>query len=204
MYAVTFKRKRNNIRSRAVRAAASLLIICIALSAYTFAADCRGVRSKVLRLRIIANSDMLCDQEAKTAVRDRILSMSADIFSDCRDLEQAAEKARQMIGSFTEAAADVLRERGFDYGVSAGICREVFGTRSYGSVTLPAGEYTALRITLGEGGGHNWWCVMFPMLCVPSSGNGGADVFNSGERRVTELDGYDLRFKCAELFIKSE
>lgn len=185
------------------RGIAALFVFCAVISMFSFAADSRGVREKVLRLHIVANSDMLCDQEAKLAVRDRILALSADIFSGCGDLGSAAARAGSRLRSFEEAAAEVLRERGFDYGARAYLCRDSFPTRSYGKVTLPAGEYTALRIELGAGEGHNWWCVMFPMLCVPSSGGAGMeDILNKGERRVTEMDGYDLRFKCAELFEK--
>ena len=184
--------------------------MCIALKMLSFGSECDSVRAKVLRLHVIANSDALCDQSVKLAVRDRLLECSEDIFVGCTDLDDALSAAESMLPELEEAAADELRRNGCGYGVKVCLCRDRFPTRVYssdesgsGTYTLPAGVYNALRVELGEARGHNWWCVMFPMLCVPSSGGCGAeDVLSPDEMNVVSCDGYDVRFACVEWYEK--
>ena len=100
-------------------------------------------------------------------------------------------------------AESVLRENGFSYSVDAKLVTEYFTTRVYDDFTMPAGEYLALKIILGEGAGHNWWCVMFPPLCLPAAtekcdidaffGENGADIIESSPE-------YEIRFKIVEVF----
>lgn len=183
------------------KAAAVSLALCVVLNLFSFLDDVDGVRNKVLRLRVIANSDMLCDQRLKLAVRDGILDLSGDIFDGCEDIAEAEAMAQSRFGEFESAARGIIAANGFDYDVRLSLCRDRFPTRNYGGTVLPAGEYNTLRIEIGSAQGHNWWCVMFPMLCVPSSGQQGMeDILSDGELRVVEADGYDVRFKCAELY----
>ena len=119
----------------------------------------------IFRLHVIANSDSAEDQAAKLAVRDAILSYERDMW----DVSSAAEtKARLMADGegLCDAIDTALAEYGMDYTAELHVGRYDFPDREYGGVVYPAGEYEALRVILGEGAGKNWWCVMFPPLCI--------------------------------------
>ena len=164
----------------------------------------KNVRSGVLRLHVVANSDSDEDQTVKLLVRDEVLRTGTDIFDGSVTANEAESRIKPKIKDIENAARRVLRENGFEYGVRAETVNEYFDARQYDDITLPAGKYEAVRITLGEGEGKNWWCVMFPPLCLPAvtrSENGNAAVFSQDERRVVENSPkYEVRFKIAELF----
>lgn len=134
----------------------------------TFAADCGSVRGEVLRLHIPANSDSGEDQAVKLELRDFLLEEYGGELSDCGNLAAAEVRARELLPEIERRCTKFLRERGFDYGAKAELTDMYFTTREYDRLILPAGKYTALRITLGSGEGHNWWCVIFPQLCLPA------------------------------------
>ncbi len=124
-----------------------------------------SLEDKTLRLHILANSDAREDQEQKLRLRDRILEEVHSITAHCRDMEEAERVLRTMLPQLEETAGAYLAAEGSSYGVSVALCRESFPTRQYDTFSLPAGEYHALRIVIGEGKGKNWWCVVFPTLC---------------------------------------
>lgn len=139
-----------------------------ALGAFrTFSADCERVRGEVLRLHIPANSDSEEDQAVKLLVRDRLLEEFGGLLSG-GSLVEAEEKARELLPEIERRACGILAENGFPYGAKAELVDMRFETREYDRLILPAGEYRALRVTLGKGAGHNWWCVIFPQLCLPA------------------------------------
>ena len=145
------------------------LIVSLAFGAFeVFAEDCGEVRSEVLRLHIPANSDSEEDQAVKLELRDFLLAEYGNELSGCGDLSAAEERVRGLLPEIERRCTDFLRERGFNYGARAELVDMYFTTREYDRLILPAGEYTALRITLGSGEGHNWWCVIFPQLCLPA------------------------------------
>ncbi len=119
----------------------------------------------VLRLHVIANSDSAADQKAKLAVRDAILAIEADMIG-CADESEAKAALLADGGALLEAAEETLRAHGMDYGAQLMLGRYEFPERVYGDAVYPAGEYEALRVVLGEGQGQNWWCVLFPPLCI--------------------------------------
>ena len=144
-------------------------IFFTALGAFAvFAEHCENVRGEVLRLHIPANSDSPEDQAVKLEIRDMVLNEFGSRFTDCPDLSLAEEQAALLIPEIERRCTEYLHESGFDYGAKAELVSMYFTTREYDKLILPAGEYTALRITLGSGGGHNWWCVIFPQLCLPA------------------------------------
>ena len=177
-------------------------IFCVTLSMLTFGSECRDIRESVFRLHILANSDSSEDQQLKLKVRDRILAESEHLFSDNSDLEEAVESANSSLDFLESIAKDEIIRNGYDYDVSISVENTYFNTRTYGNITLPAGEYTALRIVIGEGAGHNWWCVMFPPICVSPSTDGVSieDILNKEQLDIVEGDRYELRFKCLEYF----
>ena len=145
------------------------LIFSVAFGAFeVFADDCGEVRNEVLRLHIPANSDSEEDQTVKLELRDFLLAEYGNELSGCGDLSAAEERVRELLPEIECRCTDFLRERGFNYGAKAELTDMYFTTREYDRLILPAGEYTALRITLGSGEGHNWWCVIFPQLCLPA------------------------------------
>ena len=135
--------------------AAILLLSCISARA-----------QEPFRLHIIANSDGTADQKVKLLVRDAILEDTADQTTACRDKQQAEHYMREHLSELEACANQVLAENGFGYTAQAYLGRFEFPDKTYGDVTYPAGEYDALRLVLGQGEGQNWWCVMFPPLCI--------------------------------------
>lgn len=166
-----------------------------------FTAQCESIPDKVFRLHILANSDSAEDQALKLRVRDRILEESAGLMDGVSTREEAEAAAAQSLPSLQAAAEDEIRQAGYAYPVQAEITRMYFPTRHYESVTLPAGEYDALRISIGEAKGKNWWCVLFPALCLPVAENGAqlSDVLSSSQLDVVQGN-YEIRFKAVEWY----
>ena len=124
------------------------------------------IYSSVFRLHIRANSDTAEDQALKLEVRDALLPYTAELFADCNGLSDAVEVANNQKDAITAHINSTLEDLGADYRASIRIGREDFPERNYGGTVYPAGEYTALIVELGEGAGENWWCVLFPSLCL--------------------------------------
>ena len=129
------------------------------------AAACSG-GGEPFRMHILANSDSTADQAVKLKVRDAILEAVGEDMRACGSMEDAEAFARAHTDMLEQVAERVLRENGMEYGAKAYIGVFDFPTRTYGEKTYPAGRYHAARIVLGDGGGQNWWCVMFPPLCM--------------------------------------
>lgn len=133
-----------------------------------FSKECKRVRENTLRLHIIAASDSDFDQKLKLKIRDRLLLEG--LFNETDNIEEATEKCLENLERIKAVAKEEIRLSGVDYSVSASVEEMFFSTREYGEVIMPAGRYRALRIVIGKGEGKNWWCVLFPPLCVnPSS-----------------------------------
>ena len=179
------------------------LVFAVLLSIASLNTECSEIRDSVLRLHVLANSDSAEDQALKLKVRDRILTVSENMFSHAATKEEAVEDARNHLSLLQEEAQKVIFDDGYAYPVSVSLETSYFTTRSYGNVTLPAGEYQALRVVIGDGGGHNWWCVMFPPLCISAASEEEAqlsDVLSPEQMTLVESDGYEIKFKCVELY----
>ena len=134
----------------------------------SFVGDCETVADEVLRLHILANSNSAEDQQFKYALRDCILEAFADKLGGSDNLEAAIETSLILLPQIEEASRIFAAEKHYNTEITAEITQMYFPTRVYEEVTLPAGKYTALRLTVGDGEGDNWWCVMFPAMCVPA------------------------------------
>lgn len=182
-----------------------LLIACI-LNISSFSEECRNIRTKMLRMHVIANSDSTEDQELKLKVRDAVLSEGKEIFDGSVTAEEAKEKILPETERLRQAALKVIEQEGFSYNVKITVDNEYFNTRTYdNSVTLPAGYYTAVKVIIGEGEGHNWWCVMFPPLCLPAASKECelSDVLEKDEVEIVEGgDKYKFKFKIVEIYEK--
>ena len=142
------------------------------------------LRNSVLRLHILADSDSERDQWLKLRVRDEVLRISDSIFGGAENRAEAEEKVRRGLHRLEEAAETALRRFGCTAPVSAVLETVHFDERTYGDLTMPAGDYRALRLLIGSGGGHNWWCVMYPELCIPAAcaRDGGAEEMFTPEQ----------------------
>lgn len=138
-----------------------------------------AIPQEALRLRIIANSDSNADQNLKREVRDAVVVQVAGIVKGARNATEARTRVLGALPAIRRTALAVTRNHGYHYAVNTDVGRVPFPTKVYGNQVYPAGNYEALRITLGTGQGQNWWCVLFPPLCFVDIADGDA-VPNTG------------------------
>ncbi len=182
------------------------LVITFSFSLIQFSKGCENVRENVLRLHVIANSDSEADQALKLKVRDAVLIKGAVIFDGSVNVKNAEQKIMPNVVLLEQAAQEVIRANGFDYDVNITVGKEYFETRTYGELTIPAGTYEAVRVVIGSGEGHNWWCVMFPPLCLPAASDTSVDAYlnKDGVTVVKSNPKYEIRFKAVELYEKAK
>lgn len=172
------------------------IIFSAAFGAFeVFASRCGEVSSEVLRLHIPANSDSAEDQRIKLELRDHILEKFGGELSSCEDLSAAESKAAELIPEIERECTSFLTEHGFEYAAKAELVTMDFTTREYERLILPAGEYRALRITLGSGEGKNWWCVIFPQLCLPAVSDKAHNPSGEAAENVLESFGTPQKIK---------
>ena len=169
-----------------------------------------GLYDNVIRLHVLANSDSEEDQALKLKVRDAVLAKSEELFANCQTREDAIEVTKQNLSVLEETARETLRAEGSDHSVRVELGEEVYPTRNYESFCFPAGNYLSLRIILGEGEGQNWWCVLYPPMCLSAASAKSSQrdeaitVGFTGEqyRVITETDSptYRVRFRILEVF----
>ena len=179
------------------------IVVAILFSICSLAKTSEEIRSDVLRLHVIANSDTSVDQNLKLRLRDYILQEGKDIFNGSVNVENAVEKIEPVLPELEKSAKAFVNQAGFDYDVKISLSKEYFTTRTYETVTLPAGKYLALRVVIGSGEGHNWWCVMFPPMCVPAADKKDEieNVFSEKEIKLVESKPkYEPRFKVVEIY----
>ena len=166
----------------------------------------QALADRVVRLHILANSDSDEDQALKLQVRDRVLDRAAEILTESADRAAAEHALRAALPELESLAADEIALRGYDYPVTAELADTAFPTREYDGFALPAGRYLALRLVIGAGEGHNWWCVVFPPLCTAVSSDLAQTAMAAGlteddVQLITESEsGYVLKFKSIELW----
>ena len=156
-------------RAAAALTCAALTVSLILFFIFSFSIENYNtdpVYASVFRLHIRANSNSAEDQATKLAVRDALLPFTAELFADCRDLSDAVLVAEAEKDAITVHINSSLSTLGADYSARISIGKEEFPERNYAGEVYPAGEYTALIVELGEGTGDNWWCVLFPSLCL--------------------------------------
>ncbi|MEE1065494.1 MAG: stage II sporulation protein R [Acutalibacteraceae bacterium] len=181
------------------------IVTSIIFSVISFAQTSEHIRESVLRLHVIANSDVSVDQNLKLAVRDAIINESEEIFDGTVTVDNAVEKITPEINNIKEIAERVVENYGFDYNVDVSIDEEYFETRTYETVTLPAGKYLSLIVRIGEGKGKNWWCVMFPPMCVSAADEEDVLKTTLSEKEIKLVNSkpeYEPRFKIIELYEK--
>lgn len=163
-----------------------------------------NISDQVFRLHILANSDSAEDQQLKLKVRDEILKKGETVFASSNSLEETIELCKNNIALFQQTAEQCLKNNGSDYEVKVYVDKEYFNTREYDEITLPSGIYNALKIEIGQGKGHNWWCVMFPAICLSSVTDDELNKYLSeDEQKLVNSDSkYEVRFKIVEIYEK--
>lgn len=181
-------------------------ILVAAAAASWLGQEQRELADSVIRLHVIANSDSEADQALKLAVRDRVLEQAEGLYPQEATLAEAQAALEGQLNALAAAGREVVEERGYDYPVAAQLTDCWFPTKEYEGFALPAGNYTALRVTIGEGRGQNWWCVAFPPLCLGAASEtvdqaAQAGLFTPGQAALVTQDGegYVLKFKAMEL-----
>ena len=190
-----------------MRAVLSLCAIVLALTVALSFLPVFGeetVYDDVIRLHVIANSDSDEDQADKLAVRDSILSYITGELDGVGGVDEAAGKIGSLLGEVETVAKRTLASRGKELSVRAEFGRDAYPEREYDGYSLPAGNYVSLRVILGEGEGHNWWCVLFPSLCTKAAEKEDfieAGVTSEGYRMIKDTDKprYKVRFRILEI-----
>ncbi len=179
------------------------LCACIILSMSGFARSCDDMYRNIIRIRIIANSDSAEDQALKIKIRDAVLSETEELFEQANSYDEAISVAKENLEDIRLIAENTVKVNGYDYSVLLRVGEEYFNTREYDNFTLPAGVYETLVFTVGEGKGENWWCVLFPQVCVGScSGKLTDSIDESSAKHAQEAPKYKLKFKVVEIFQK--
>ena len=127
------------------------------------------IATKVLRFHVLANSDSTEDQDLKLQVRDAVGSYMQEQLANVNSLAECEKVVAEDLTEIEKVAEATIRENGYDYTVTASLEQTTFPVKTYGNYTFPSGEYEALRVVIGEGNGHNWWCVMYPNMCFENS-----------------------------------
>jgi len=188
------------IKKRFEISIALALVFTLLLSFTKFDARCEEIKSGVVRLHILANSDSKYDQNLKLKVRDEILSL--DIFSEAKTKEDVINISEDNMDYILKSAQSVLDNNNADYSVSGEITNCFFETRVYEDFTLPAGYYDALRIKIGKAEGKNWWCVLFPKLCIGACTDFSTVISNESEEIINNPQNYKVKFKVVEVIEK--
>jgi len=142
------------------------LIFIVFVSCFTYSVSAKKtIENSLLRLHIIANSDADFDQKLKISVRDAVLRDCAHLFENAKSRQETLLIAEENLSVIEDVAEKEIARLGYSYPVKAVVEREKFPVKRYENIVLPAGDYDAVRILIGEGAGKNWWCVMYPPLC---------------------------------------
>lgn len=170
------------------------------------ASTASAIPEDAIRLRIIANSDAPRDQWLKRQIRDQVIEQVQSWTGELNDREQARETIEAHLPQVKKQVQEMIRQYGYSYPVDVELGMTSFPTKMYGSRVYPAGEYEALRITIGKGLGQNWWCVLFPPLCFVDMSNGDAvstSTDNADNANNDENDGQpEVRFFLYEVWLK--
>lgn len=181
----------------------AILAVLMVVGGTVLQARQQALAGKLIRLHVVANSDSNYDQAVKLQVRDAVLAETQRLLNDADNPKQALSDG---LGEIEAAASERLRALGCEVPVRVTLGKEVFPTREYDTFTLPAGVYESLRVSIGAAEGHNWWCVVFPSICLSASMDeleqaAEAAGITEGELRLItgESEGYVLKFKVLEL-----
>ena len=189
----------------------TFIILAVALVAGLFPVHGEEeIYDTVVRLHVLANSDSDEDQALKLKVRDSVIRLVSPVVENCTTQSEAIAAIGSIMDELELAAEETVRAEGYDYDVSLLIGEEYYPTKTYETCAFPAGEYVSLRVCIGEAEGQNWWCCLFPPLCLSAASDTSAknneeafiSVGLTGDqyKLITESDKpqYKVRFKILE------
>ena len=192
--------------SKTIKIFVPIFVLLLLISAYVmpFIETSERISQDVFRLHILANSDEEYDQQLKLKVRDAVLEKGQEVFLNCSSLDEIITACENNIDLFSETARACIADNGYGYGVNVYVDKEYFNTRKYEEITLPGGIYNALKIEIGEAQGHNWWCVMFPAICLSAVSDSEINEILDEEEvnLINSNEKYEIRFKIVEIYEK--
>ena len=169
------------------------MTVCINAEVNKIDSASEDYKEKLIRFHVMANSDNDDDQELKLKVRDGIISYLKPKLENSNSISESEEIIKSEYDNLYKISREIVKENGYDYDISVGIEYSNFPTKQYSNVVLPAGEYKALKVIIGEGKGKNWWCVMFPPLCFVDEENGVIDEETDSKlQSVLDEEEYEL------------
>lgn len=167
------------------------------------------IYDSVLRLHVLANSDSDTDQALKLCVRDRVTELISELCTNCQTLDETRDIIEENIDAIGIATEQEIRAQGFDYPLEVRLCEEEYPQRTYASLCFPSGKYLSLQVRIGAADGQNWWCVLFPPLCLEaaSGASSNEDAFisvglTSDQYKIiteSQTPVYEARFKFLEM-----
>jgi len=197
-----------------MRKAIKRIGICLMLAVFVWTialiGDKNVLREELIRLHVVAASDSEEDQALKLRVRDAVTESLRREMANLKDAQAAREYLRMYLPKIQALAEDVLRQHGCGDPVTVSFLAEEFGKRVYDTFSLPSGIYQSLRIRIGEAQGHNWWCVVFPSLCLPATSAGFEDAAACAGldedliAALQEKGGYETKFYLLEVLGRIE
>ncbi len=186
---------------RLIKSLACAFIFTLIFQSLSLYGECLGIEKNTFRLHILANSDSEEDQALKLQLRDAVLKYTENMFQSADTSHNAEMLVKKKMAEISCFSQKFIYSKGYNYKVNLQITNMYFNTRVYENFTLPAGYYDALRIVIGSGDGHNWWCVMFPQLCLPSAENKSDEIYTDGQKELIKGGvKYEYKFKIVEWY----
>ena len=185
----------------------AMYILCSILPAVGLLRDKTTLRNDLIRLHVVGASNSEVDQTVKLQVRDAVIEALSEPLAACTNVQQAHEYLSQHLSDIREIAVKTLADAGFADDVQVTMAEEAFPRRDYDTFSLPSGVYQSLRITIGEGAGRNWWCVMFPQLCFSAAAEDAMEVGGMDQPlsdTISRQQGYQVRFFLLDILGKIE
>lgn len=190
---------KKDVLKRSLQVFGVFLLLAVLFFAATLR-DYGGIYSKTVRLHVLADSNEQQAQELKLKVRDDLLLVLEEELADCQNEKEAEKKLEGLLPMLEGCAQKTLAENGCDLPVAVTLSKEAYPRRAYESCTYPAGVYTSLRVHIGSGKGQNWWCVVYPPLCLSASGAAKRSYTEKEQSFLEgEEEGYELKSAVLEL-----
>ena len=180
-----------------------LLIFTLLFGSLSYTNDASNdISTKVLRMHVLANSNSINDQRLKIAVKNNILKSTQELFTDCDNPEESIEIAQSNTELIKASAQEVIKKYNKNYDVKVYVDNEFFDVREYKDFTLPSGNYNTVKIVIGEGKGKNWWCVMYPAVCISACSDDFDKALTKEEKKLITSKKYIPKFKILEIINK--
>ena len=180
-----------------------LLVFTLLFGSLSYTNDASNdISTKVLRMHVLANSNSINDQRLKIAVKNNILKSTQELFTDCDNLEESIEIAQSNTELIKASAQEVIKQYNKNYDVKVYVDNEFFDVREYKDFTLPSGNYNTVKIVIGEGKGKNWWCVMYPAVCISACSDDFDKALTKEEKKLITSKKYIPKFKILEIINK--